>query len=280
MKKFLLLSALISVSLNAIADPANWSGFYAGVNAGVANTNSKTKYSYSVTPPSGANFNAAFGPLPPPYTGLNFNVSGLDAIQSAISEGIIPANLGSGSTSGFIGGGQLGYNWQQDNIVYGLEADLNYLDISKSYSSTGTTNAYIGYFTNTSQSKSSINWLSTVRGRAGYAVDKALFYVTAGLAFGDTKSSSSSIGTDNNTTFDVFSGSKSSVRFGGVIGAGAEYALSDKLSARLEAEYFNLGTSKYDVSPQNALAVSEGITTSASHKFDGETVRFGINYKF
>jgi outer membrane immunogenic protein len=156
---------------------------------------------------------------------------------------------------------------------------LNYLDISKSYSSTGTTIAYIGSFTNTSNSKSSINWLSTVRGRAGYSLDKTLIYVTGGLAFGDTKSSSSSTGTDGSNT-DIFSGSKSSVRFGGVIGAGAEYALTDKLSARLEAEYFNLGKTKYTINSQNEVAVSEGITTVASHRFDGETVRFGINYKF
>jgi len=275
MIRTLLLSGLLLASFTTNADTINWSGFYAGVNVGVANSNNKTNYAYSVAPASGNNFNGTFGPTGP------LNVTGLDAIQSAISEGIIPANLGSGSSSGFIGGGQIGYNWQQDAIVYGVEADLNYLDVKKSYSTTGLVGVVPNYgFTNTSKSSSSINWLSTIRGRAGYAVNKALFYVTGGLAFGDTKSSSSSIGTDNNTDFDVFSGSKSSVRFGGVIGAGAEYALNDNLSARVEAEYFNLGTSKYGVDAQPGLALTEGITTSASHKFDGETLRFGINYKF
>lgn len=90
------------------------------------------------------------------------------------------ANVGYGSSvntydtdlipEGIFGGGQLGFNMQRGSLVFGLETDIQDLDVSQSDSS--------GY-------SSKLNWFGTVRGRAGYAYDQALIYATAGFAYGE-----------------------------------------------------------------------------------------------
>src|SRR5581483_5332849 len=78
--------------------------------------------------------------------------------------------------SGFIGGGQVGYNWQHGTFVYGLEADASWL--------TGkgkTANAKGKNATNR------IEWLATARARAGLAVGDTMAYITGGLALGGVK---------------------------------------------------------------------------------------------
>src|SRR5262245_32786199 len=58
-------------------------------------------------------------------------------------------------STGFVAGLQIGYNWQSDSLVYGIEGDLSFGD--------GT--------------------VGTIRGRIGQAIDNMLIYVTAGVAF-------------------------------------------------------------------------------------------------
>jgi outer membrane immunogenic protein len=79
------------------------------------------------------------------------------------------------SKSGFIGGGQIGYNWQHGNFVFGIEGDIS----GVSNKNTGERQKATGY-----QYSSRISWLSTVRGRFGLAVGDTMAYMTAGVAFG------------------------------------------------------------------------------------------------
>src|SRR5262245_16752188 len=65
------------------------------------------------------------------------------------------------SKTGFIGGGQIGYNWQHGNFVFGLEGDISGLSLKN----TGQFQSETGY-----QYSSRISWLSTVRSRFGLAV--------------------------------------------------------------------------------------------------------------
>jgi NAD(P)-dependent dehydrogenase (short-subunit alcohol dehydrogenase family) len=77
-------------------------------------------------------------------------------------------------------GGTLGFNAQYGNFVFGLEGDVsgNWMRDSNS-SGTGIC-AAPGCAIQTS-------WFATARGRIGYAFDRALFYVTAGGAFGERR---------------------------------------------------------------------------------------------
>jgi outer membrane immunogenic protein len=159
MKKLLFASlavvALVAVNAAHAADmglPAkvrmlepewNWSGFYAGLNVGYARGTTV-------------------------WNDLDGTINGVGGV--IVNE----------STNGFVGGGQIGYNWQFRHAVFGLETDFDYLNLKQTtrlldLAGPGGTHWQI---------KDTIPWLGTVRGRAGLALDNVLIYLTAGLAYG------------------------------------------------------------------------------------------------
>jgi outer membrane immunogenic protein len=152
----------------------------------------------------------------------------------------------------FTAGGQIGYNFQINQVVLGAEAD--------------------------------INWFNDGVRTTGFnappnAADRALFYATGGLAYGKVEAStnaSSSLG----PITDLFAGDASGVRSGYTVGGGLEYALLNNVTIRAEYLYYNLGTATYAVAPANLFAAGEGLFITANQKFDGSLIRFGLNYKF
>jgi outer membrane immunogenic protein len=75
---------------------------------------------------------------------------------------------------GFVGGAQIGYNYQVGSFVFGVETDIQYADL-------GGDNDFGGIL----DDDDSDSWFGTVRARAGVAFDRALVYVTGGLAYGE-----------------------------------------------------------------------------------------------
>src|SRR5215471_1922484 len=134
-------------------------------------------------------------------------------------------NLGwgwSGDADGVVGGGQIGYNWQSRQYVYGLEADVSAADIGIS-----ETLVVPGAVLNAS---ASIDWLATIRGRLGVLVQpNLLIYGTAGLAIVHAEAHASV-----NTLFGGISAHASDTETGFVYGIGVEHKLNEKMSARLE----------------------------------------------
>jgi outer membrane immunogenic protein len=161
-------AADMAVKARPMAPPAfSWTGFYIGANIGGA-----------WTPGTGT---SDFGPLFPPFIVL--------APQAAIPT-LIPGQLasltGGGSNSGVIGGGQIGYNWQVNQVVLGVEADVVGTGL-KGSSATATRSfgppillATVNQTVNVEFGH--IDWMATFRGRLGFAADRALFYVTGGAA--------------------------------------------------------------------------------------------------
>jgi outer membrane immunogenic protein len=167
---------------------------------------------------------------------------------------------------GFTVGGTLGYNYQINNFVVGLETDLNYVDLGKRV----TTN--FGAFSGTVSQD--MSYLGTVRGRLGVAFDRVLIYGTGGLAYGNQEARTNITGLGGS-----FAGSKDSTRFGYTLGAGVEYAISNNWSVKAEYLYYDLGKVNY-AAPQIAGApVAGGFgTTKAENR--GNLVRAGLNYRF
>jgi outer membrane immunogenic protein len=267
--------------------PVNWSGFYFGFNAGAATNNDRTSYSYAYAPGNGTNnFSDFFGNATDNAGASGMagvaNVGGLNAAQSAIADGIIPSSLGPSNSTVFIGGAQLGYNRQYGSLVFGAETDINGLGQTSAHRFSGIVSGItpVPYsYENAGSSRSSVDWLATERLRAGFAFDRFLPYVTGGFAFGGTRASSNSAGTDGSTS-DNFSGSDSSLRAGWVVGGGLDYWLSSQWSFRVEGLYYNLGTVNYAVSPLDSNSASEGLYTTARHTFDGTVVRAALNHPF
>jgi outer membrane immunogenic protein len=210
-----------------------WTGFYVGINGGYVFDGGRSSLTGS--------------------TGL-------------LATGLAPAGNVKTLGEGFTIGGTVGYNYQIGNIVAGLEADLNYVDLGKTVSTS------IGGLTTTFSQQAT--YLGTVRGRLGVAFDRVLIYATGGLAYGDQDASTNLGGLGA-----LWSGGKSTTRFGYTVGAGLEYAITNNWSAKVEYLYYDLGKADY-TSPQIAGAVIPGVfgTTRAENK--GNLVRAGINYRF
>lgn len=125
---------------------------------------------------------------------------------------------------GFKGGGLLGYNYQFDRFVVGAEADL------------GTTTDIVRNTLPGADFRFNMNYLATVRGRAGWAMDDTLFYLTAGGAYAQGEINGIVSTTPNHLKAD---------QFGWVVGGGMEHALTDKLRLRMEYLYTQFPTTKY-----------------------------------
>src|SRR5437667_7594442 len=136
-----------------VAPIYNWTGFYIGVNGGWA------------------------------FDGWSDNTGTIVAntgLAAQIAAGAVPSFLGANHEGGF-GGGQIGYNWQVNQFVFGLETDIQGSDIGK----TSTIFVPGGVFNpTTSTGRDHIDWFGTARARLGFAANTALFYVTGGAAYG------------------------------------------------------------------------------------------------
>lgn len=122
-------------------------------------------------------------------------------------------------------GMHVGHDWQSDTFVYGLVADFAFF--TNDENDTSPNNRRIA---------SSLNWMGTVRGRAGVATGQALFYATGGVAYGDADLALEFLPAPNFSSF-IFDNS----RIGWTAGLGVERAISDRSSFKLETLYTKFG---------------------------------------
>ena len=150
--------------------------------------------------------------------------------------------------SGGLVGGTAGMNWQTGHAVFGLEGDVDWSGLRGSGPALCP-----GCATNN-------DWLATVRGRAGYAFDRFMPFVTGGLAVGDIRA-----------TAPGFAGA-SQTNAGWTVGGGLEFALTNNLSAKAEYLHVDLGNMNCGfscgVAPGNNVTLREDV------------VRGGLNYRF
>ncbi len=170
-------------------------------------------------------------------------------------------NVSFGKPSGFSLGGTLGYNYQMGQVVLGVEGDLAWTN-NKSSASVATLGAPTYYTART-------NWLGTARARVGYAADRALVYVTGGLAAAPVKGNYSNAGTSGPPVVAAANGSQSDTHYGWVLGAGIEYALTNSVSVKAEYLYASLGKKSMFAAPYR---------TESS--FSTSVIRAGVNYHF
>lgn len=160
-----------------------------------------------------------------------------------------------GKPSGFVGGITGGFNYQAaQNIVIGIEGDWDLSGISNANQ--------MPFFAFGGEGK--VTSLATIRPRIGYAADRALVYVTGGLALGSVSTSV------NDWRAVPFFGSSSSFQAGFSVGAGIEYAFTNHISAKAEYLFSSLGTKEVFVWSPDWMRV--GVNTS--------TLRTGLNYRF
>jgi outer membrane immunogenic protein len=122
-----------------------------------------------------------------------------------------------------IGGVQIGSNLQYESFVYGIEADFQYANV-------GTSINWGLYGRLGLGSGSSAGYFGTVRGRAGYAIDRTLLFLTGGLAYGGLNKSPL--------------GGNSTSNIGYAFGGGVEYAFTQNWTVKAEALYLSLSNGR------------------------------------
>lgn len=245
MKKFAYAASTMFAAL-ALASAANaadmtapatydWTGFYVGANAGVSWNNSSLDQNVFI---GGARAND---------------------LRNTID----------GDQAAFTAGGILGYNYQIDQVVLGVEADFNYLGFSDSNKNdilvlTAPAAPADSY----SRTSFDANWFGTIRARLGFAVDNVLIYGTGGAAYGHMQADGKLVLGD-----DVWKGSTETTNWGWTVGAGAEYGI-DKWSLGLEYLYVDLGDAQWD---SNVIGDAK-FKGNVDYAFS--TVRATVKYRF
>ena len=247
----------------------SWTGFYVGGNAGWIGSENSISNDVIPTP------DAALG------------------VVSGVSEGLAALSTGSvsaGHKSGFIGGGQVGYNFQINNWLAGVEADFQGIGGLKGSGSITTPSGgtvVVGVpVTSTLSGTTDTRWLGTVRGRLGFLpTPTVLLYGTGGLAYGDVTASTSLAQSGTNGFAGGGAGSFSETRAGWTAGGGIEWMFVQNWTAKVEYLHYDLGTGSFSwtalgtpTSPFFSGVVYQTETTSVH--FRGDIVRAGLNYKF
>ncbi len=173
--------------------------------------------------------------------------------------------------AGFLGGGQVGYNWVKDRLVVGLEGDMDYAHISSANAITAFESPL------TTSIAKNVQWVSSFRARFGrLASDNMLVYVTAGPAWGRANLLFAQNPEQSITNEEIYyTANKGVTKSGWTAGGGVEYALTTRLAFKAEYLYLGLGT----VSTNFFGSVPTTPYYQVSSKFDSNILRLGINYK-
>ena len=205
--------------------PVNWTGFYIGGFGG-----------------------AGYGHGDPTFAPTVGNIATVLPFPGATADNRI---------AGFLGGGTIGYNYQTGAWVWGVEGDVAWTNAKGSVACGNLVSGQGGnapanaLFNSTCHDN--LDWLATVAGRLGYTWGRALYYAKAGAAwtheeFSVTCNNGAAVGTPGGQVcsdpagnlFNTISGSDN--RVGWTVGFGAEFALTDKWSAKAETDYLSFGS--------------------------------------
>jgi len=262
-----------------------WTGFYVGLNAG--GTWGSNSVDVTTVPLNAFTGNAFPGP-------------------TSIAAALAATGTQSANTGGFIGGGQIGYNYQfYNNFVAGIEADIqgvagahatsNRFGSVDALSSVGFPGNFATVDTTVHQA---LDYLGTVRGRLGWAITPTLLiYGDGGLAYGGVSSETGIFGQNIGVNLGLCCGNPSffsnggisTTRVGWTAGGGVEWMFLPNWSAKVEYLYYNLGSASYSAGFATALAAGGvipvgtpiyGLASQSSTHFNGNIVRAGINYHF
>jgi outer membrane immunogenic protein len=174
----------------------------------------------------------------------------------------VPFDDGSSDVSGFLAGGQIGFNWQAANWVFGVEFDASWTNADGSH----------GCLFNVGLTcQTEINWLSTATGRIGYAFNNVLLYVKGGFAWMNEDYSQLITGTGS-----VLALAEDESRTGWTVGAGVEYGFTPNWSLKLEYNYMDFGNDTFDL----VIPGTGTIFTVADIDQQVHVLKGGINYRF
>jgi outer membrane immunogenic protein len=199
------------------------------------------------------------------------------SITGTTTTTLTPAPLfGSGSLDGFVGGGQVGYNWQFGNWVVGFEGDLQGTGERKTFDVCNAAGCPAGSTVLTADYR--LVWFGTDRARLGFLpTERVLVYGTGGVAYGSFRAEQ---------FMPLFIAplvaTSSNLRVGWTAGAGVEVALDYNWSFKAEYLYFDYGDIGGPTATTQTIAgrTTNNLNYAFTSRFTDNVVRVGINYRF
>ena len=198
---------------------------------------------------------------------------------AALISGVASFPFNQNSRSGFLGGGQLGYNWQSGLFVFGVQGDIAGMDV------TGTDPCLIFL-----SCRDNSNWLASVTGRIGAVVlDRGLVYAKGGAAWMNTTHTISLPSVLVNTPGGAVSllgpnsgaqlASHDSTPWGWTLGFGTEWMTTRNWTAFVESDYYRFDRQNVNF-PLNPIVLGTPVSVSADIKNTLSIAKVGVNYKF
>jgi outer membrane immunogenic protein len=212
-------------------------------------------------------------PMPPPFSWSGFYIGG--NFGGAWVHGDATDNFGldfgnSDRNGAFIAGGQVGFNYQVNNYVIGVEGDF---DWAANNNNNTTNGVFVPILGQTIQVTANNRWVTTLAARFGVAVDRVLFYGKAGGGW----VGADSFTVTNLTTGASISGSNGNTNSGWLVGGGFEWGFSENWSARFEYDFLGLSSRTFTVPVGSPFFAGDTFTTG-NRNLQMATV--GINYRF
>jgi outer membrane immunogenic protein len=226
------------INLKAPLSSYNWTGFYLGANAGYGWAKSNNVYGFAPT-------------------------------------GAPDSTVGSDQTSlsGAAGGLQIGYNWQAQKLLFGIESDIQLSGLRGNGTFTCSHPLCAALGGVVTRHTERLPWFGTLRGRTGLIFDDWLAYGTGGLAYGRIESAATTTIPAGSVTFQ-----DSTTRMGWTIGGGVERKLASNWTWKAEYLYMDFGSATFRNPVSAALVPGGGTDFQSNHPHD-HLLRVGINYR-
>lgn len=188
---------------------------------------------------------------PSDWAGLYAGLNGGYAQDKNVTLDVMGISSNSFDMTGWVAGGQVGYNWATGKVVVGIQADASAADVS------GSTLCAAGFI---DTCKAKMDQLFKIQGRVGFPINNFLIYGALGAASAQIEATDS---------FVTGSLSETSYQTGWLAGIGGAMAFANHWNGFVEAQYLNFGTNDYNLG---------GTPVSVENKF--VTLNVGVNYKF
>lgn len=189
--------------------------------------------------------------------------------HQSVTDSLFGLNFSNASNDGaFMGGGQVGFNYQFSNVVLGVEWDIDWIGNNNNITNNGISVPGIG----PARVSSNNGWITTLAARFGVTYDNWLFYGKAGGGWvGNTNVTITNATTGASVT--IFDNNTSS---GWLVGAGIEWALASNWSVKIEYNYLGLNSRTFVV-PAGGFFGGDTFITSNPNV---QTAKIGFNYLF
>lgn len=187
------------------------------------------------------------------YAGLN---GGYTSGQATSVGAVVPVTTNVPISGGLLGA-TVGFNAQIDSFVLGLEGDVAW---------SGANGTAVCASNPAYGCEGRLDWMGTIKGRAGIAIDSVLLFASAGLAAGGTTANITPAAPAITNTY-------SGIMTGWTVGGGVEAAVTDSVTVKAEYQYVSLGGLQ---APIATLGSTQAYNLSAIN----HVVKVGVNFHF